>query len=59
MEKNQKRVFAYTLAKTIDHDELADVSGGGGSNMTGHTTLAPSAGSAMSWDASWDVSIDW
>ncbi|OGV46049.1 MAG: hypothetical protein A3F46_02950 [Legionellales bacterium RIFCSPHIGHO2_12_FULL_42_9] len=59
MEKNQNRVFAYTLAKTIDHKELADVSGGGGLNMTGHSTVTASAGSGLTWDTSWDVTVDW
>ena len=61
MKQNQKRVFAYTQAKTIDHHELLKVSGGSGSSatMTTQTTLEASAGNAVSWDSSLDVTVDW
>lgn len=58
MEKRNERVLAYTLARVIDIDELAEVSGGGAgrAQMTSKQTVkATNAGI----DVAYDVSVDW
>ena len=58
MEIKKERVLAYTLARTINNDELADVSGGGG--MTSKQTLRPTLnGGIRTTDVFVDISVDW
>lgn len=61
MENKSERVLAYTLAKTMDINELSEVSGGGGASqlkMTSRTTLKAS-GTNGSWDTFLDGVLDW
>lgn len=55
----KERVFAYTLAKTIDNDELAKVSGGYAATVTHSETVKGTGGSGQGIDVSYDQSIDW
>lgn len=58
MEKNQNRVFAYTLAKTMSNEDITEVSGGA-AQMTVHPTMkATLAGPASSTDVSYDANQD-
>ena len=58
MEKNKKRIFAYTLAKTMDNEDITQVSGGA-VQMTVHPTMkATLAGPASSTDVSFDADQD-
>ncbi|KTD22286.1 Uncharacterised protein [Legionella lansingensis] len=57
MEDTKERVFAYTLAKTLDNEQLDKVSGGA-ANMTSKPTLGPTGGSG-GYDGIVDCSWDW
>lgn len=59
MTDSKERVFAYTLAKTIDNDELANVSGGYAATFTHSETVKGTGGSGQGVDAWYDQSIDW
>lgn len=54
----QDRVFAYTLAKTIDNDDLEKVSGGS-IHWSHKTSMGPTGGSGAGIDATADISVDW
>jgi hypothetical protein len=56
MKNNQKRVFAYTQAKSIENAELANVSGGGGALVTSKQTVQITGNGI---DVAYDVSWDW
>ncbi|ASQ44605.1 hypothetical protein [Legionella clemsonensis] len=59
-ENNNERVFAYTSAKVIEHDDLDRVSGGGGSSyLTTKATVAPTGSSPRDIDGRGDVTFDW
>ena len=59
MEKNKKRIFAYTMAKTMDNEDMMEVSGGGGVQMTVHPTMkTSSAGPGSFSDVTFDTSRD-
>lgn len=47
MTDRKERVFAYTLAKTIDNDELANVSGGYAATFTHSETVKGTGGSGQ------------
>ena len=57
MENTQDRVLAYNLAKVIDNEELAAVSGGSGHSTTGPTGGA-SGGSGQGGEAHIDIHWD-
>ncbi|WP_019217967.1 bacteriocin [Legionella tunisiensis] len=59
MTESKERVFAYTLAKTIDNDELAKVSGGYAATTTHSETVRATGGSGQGVDVLYDQSIDW
>ena len=59
MEKSQKRVFAYNLAKTLDVEDLGAVAGGSGANLTVHSTVKLSAvGPNPTPDVIYDTATD-
>lgn len=59
MEHKKERVLAYSMAKVIDNDELAVVSGGWGGWHWSHTmTAGGSAGSGQPAEAHVDVHWD-
>lgn len=55
--ENKERVLAYTMAKSLDQNELAEVSGG--MHMTHTSTAGPSGSYPGSWDVHVDISVDW
>jgi hypothetical protein len=62
MENAKNRVLAYTLAKTIDSNDLAKVSGGNddaGLKLSNKQSVYPSGSSAEGLDVRCDVSVDW
>lgn len=60
MKNNKDRMFAYTLAKTIENEELAKVSGGSGkADITYTTTVKATGGSGPITDGAIDQSVDW
>lgn len=59
MENQNERVLAYALATTIENDELENVSGGGGAQMTSRQTVKASAHGGPSADVFYDVTCDW
>lgn len=59
MKKNRNRVLAYNVAKTINSEDMTDVSGGGGVQMTAQPTMkVSSAGPGSSSDVIFDTSRD-
>ncbi|STX29683.1 Uncharacterised protein [Legionella beliardensis] len=60
MDNKKERALAYQLAKEINHEQLKDVSGGGGNGLkvTTSTTFRPT-GSTGAWDSFVDISMDW
>lgn len=58
MKEKKERVFAYTLARTIDNDDLTKVSGGS-AGMTHSETVKGTGGSGQGVDVVYDQSIDW
>lgn len=59
MEKENQRVFAYTLAKEVSHDELAEVAGGASQMKWTQRPSGRVCGSNGNWDTEIDISIDW
>lgn len=57
MENKQERVLAYSMAKVIEHEELAEISGG--MHWSHRETAGPSGSSAGDYDVRVDVTIDW
>lgn len=57
MEPNQPRLLAYTLAKSIDLDELTEVTGASMQMSTKKTTLFTGHYEA-GMDVEYDVSVD-
>ena len=58
MENAKERVLAYSKAKEISDEEMAEVSGGFG-RMTTHMTSGFSGASGQGGEAHMDVSVDW
>ncbi|MCP0914743.1 MULTISPECIES: bacteriocin [Legionella] len=55
MENKNKRVLGYTLAKQISNEELEQVSGGGGPQLTTRQTVKVSG---VASDVIYDVVVD-
>ena len=53
----EKRVLAYTLAKTIDSASLSEVSGGNSHETVKRTTLMTSGGPG-GFDVAFDINSD-
>ncbi|CEK12220.1 hypothetical protein [Legionella hackeliae] len=59
MENNCERVFAYTSAKVIEHEDLDKVSGGSTQGLTHSKTFHPTGSSRRDCDGVIDGSLDW
>ena len=58
MEDTKERVLAYSMAKLIKHDDLAEVSGGNW-NWCSRGTGGGSGGSGEGGEVHVDLVIDW
>ena len=57
MEINKERVLAYSMAKVIEKEELAEVAGGW--ELTNRMSAGASGGSGVGGEAHLDVIVDW
>ena len=61
MESKKERVLAYSMAKLIEQDELAEIAGGWGGHQSSHGTGKATGGSGQGVDFridyTWDIDI--